>query len=88
MTTLRALAVMFLLPPVALFGLAWLLPGLLSEVGILLLVIFATAGLAVVATSNWPRRVRIGVGAAYVVFSLTVLPFLGLMAVCSTGDCL
>ena len=86
--TLHTIAVMLLPPPVVLFGFAHALPGSLEGLHVPLMVILAGAGLAAVATSDWTRPVRIGVGAAYGLGSIAALPFLTFMAVCSTGNCL
>ena len=45
-------------------------------------------GLGGVAISPWAVKIKTGIGLAYLVASVATLPFVGLLAVCSTGDCL
>ena len=45
-------------------------------------------GLAVLAAAPWTSNVRTGVAVAYILLGIAALPFLTLLAVCSTGDCL
>jgi hypothetical protein len=39
-------------------------------------------------SARWSRRVTVGLTIAYTVAAIPVLPFAGLLAVCSTGDCI
>ena len=86
----RTFSIMFILPPLALLAAAHLTPGLLSTdvVSIPFAMILMAAGLAAVATSGWPLPVRIGVGLTYGMVAIVSLPFLALLAVCTTGNCL
>jgi hypothetical protein len=45
-------------------------------------------GLTGILAGPWRRRHKAIVGACYVVVAAVALPFLSLLAVCSTGDCL
>jgi hypothetical protein len=45
-------------------------------------------GLVGIATSPWERRAKISFGVVYLGLAVAALPFLSLLAVCSTGDCL
>ena len=45
-------------------------------------------GLAGVATAPWSDSVKTAVAVAYIVLGVLALPFVGLLAVCSTGDCI
>jgi len=88
--TIHIVAIMALGPPVLLYIIAQLgLFALRSEViGWGALVVAWGVGMAALATSGWRRGVMLGVGIAYTVVAVPVVPFLGLLAVCSTGDCL
>ncbi|HEV2043987.1 MAG TPA: hypothetical protein VGR05_04835, partial [Sphingomicrobium sp.] len=45
-------------------------------------------GMAAVATAPWRDRTRAVIAVVYIVLLWASLPFVGLLAVCSTGDCL
>ena len=45
-------------------------------------------GLAGVVSAPWSNRVQAVVATAYILTAVIALPFLDLLAVCSTGDCL
>lgn len=60
----------------------------LPVVGLMTLVAAWALGMAALAFSGWPRRVRIGVAIAYTAAAIPGLPLLALLAVCTTGDCL
>lgn len=81
---------MIALPPTLLFGAAHL--GLFSsKSGALSYGVLIAAwgcGMGAVSTSGWSRRTILVVGVAYTVAALAVLPFVSLLAVCSTGDCI
>src|SRR4029450_2633469 len=50
--------------------------------------IAALVGLIGIATSTWRTNVKAVLAAAYVFLAMVGLPYLTLLAVCSTGDCL
>lgn len=54
------------------------------------LVLIAAWAIGVVAiwSARWSRRVTIGLTLAYTVAAIPILPFGGLLAVCTTGDCI
>jgi hypothetical protein len=87
-TTARSVAIIFVGPPLVLFTWAHLLhqnfPGS-SWAGF-----FAAGviGLAGVASAPWSNTMKIFVATAYIGLGVVILPFLTLLAVCSTGDCL
>jgi hypothetical protein len=84
----RSILLMLVAPPIVLVLWAHLIrpewPGLDWPATILA----GLLGLVGVATSPWRTDVKAAVGAVYIALALVVLPFLGLLAVCSTGDCL
>jgi hypothetical protein len=88
MTNARSIVLMLLGPPVVLWLWAHLIrpswPGLDWPVTILA----GLLGFVGVAIAPWRTRTKIIVGAAYVALAIALLPFVGLLAVCSTGDCL
>ena len=91
MRTLRALAIMFLLPPLVLLALAHGWPGFFALNGFLVLaslMLLVVAGVAAAWTAPWPEPVRFGIGGAYLVLAIPAMPTLSLLAVCTTGDCL
>ena len=45
-------------------------------------------GLAGLAGAPWTNQVKTGVAIAYILLGIVTVPFLALVAVCSTGDCL
>jgi hypothetical protein len=89
MRTARTAALMALLPPVLLVASAH--AGALSHSALAswgILVGAWAAAMAALATSGWSSRTGLLVGLAYTLAAIPLLPFLGLLAVCSTGDCL
>ena len=88
--TWLTVAIMVLAPPVLLLSLAHL-GAFISHsalVGYSALVAAWLLGIAALATSRWPRRTKVWVGVAYTLAAIPLIPFLGLLAVCSTGDCI
>lgn len=91
--TVRTLVLMFVAPPLLLYALAQ--AGALSDpsdlgaaVAYALLAAIWAIGMAALLTSGWRRGVKLGAGVAYTLAAIPVLPFLALLAVCTTGDCL
>ncbi len=82
-----ALAAMFMAPLLILLGAAH--TDLLGE-ATAYPVMFAAwiMGLAGVVISGWPIEARLIVGLIYTVLAFAALPFLTLLAVCTTGNCL
>ena len=82
-----AIAVMLVVPPAILLISAH--TGLMRE-AIAYPIMFAAwlAGLAGIAFSGWPLVARLILGIAYSVLAVLTLPFLTLLAVCTTGNCL
>jgi hypothetical protein len=48
----------------------------------------ALVGLAAILAGPWRTRHKVVMIACYLAFAAVVLPVVGLLAVCSTGDCL
>lgn len=87
--TVRALALMFLMPPALLFAWAHVVrPATSAWTDVAALALAGLFGLAGVATAPWSERARLVVAIAYGLAALLALPIIGLLAVCSTGDCL
>jgi hypothetical protein len=88
-STVRTLAIMLLGPPLLLYALAQAGAfGHSPAADYALMAIPWAIGLAALITSGWPSPVRLWLGAAYTLAAMPALPFLALLAVCSTGDCL
>lgn len=86
---LTVIAIMLLAPPLVLFGAAHL--SLLSHSAVAsygVLVLAWAVGIAALIASSWPRRIKWGLGIGYTVIAVPLVPFLGLLAACSTGDCI
>jgi len=89
MHTLRTLAIMLVTPPILFLLCARIFPGSMRSpwvTGTLIVLIGLTAA-AALATSRWPMRARFGAGALYLLCAIPAIPFLGLTAACSYGDC-
>ncbi|HEX8534300.1 MAG TPA: hypothetical protein VF662_09040 [Allosphingosinicella sp.] len=88
--TVRTIAAMVLAPPLFLLVLAQMgafasrspMIGYASMLGVWAI------GMAALLSSGWERRMLIWVGVAYTIVAAPIIPFLGLLAVCSTGDCI
>lgn len=86
--SVRSILLMLLGPPVVLLlwahlirpnWLGWDWPVMITAV---------LLGLVGIGTSPWRLEAKVTLLAAYLALSLVAVPFLGLLAVCSTGDCL
>ena len=91
--TVRTLAIMLMAPPLMLYALAQAgalshNSGLGEATGYALLASPWAVGMAALLTSGWRREVKLGVGLAYSLAAIPLLPVLALLAVCTTGDCL
>jgi hypothetical protein len=91
--TIRTLVIMLLAPPLLLYALAQ--AGAFhsaavdsAAAGYALLAAAWATGITALLASGWPRDVQLKVGLAYTLAAIPVLPFLALLAVCTTGDCL
>jgi len=86
--TIRTLALLVLAPPILLLGVAHLELGstdwhwLTAFGGVALIAAVA------IRTSGWATRAQLSVGAIYLLIAIPALPFLALVAECSTGNCL
>ncbi len=88
MATARTLAIMLLAPPLVLLLWAHFVRPVVSGLDVLAVLLAGIMGLAGVATAPWSARVKGTVAVAYIGLAVAALPFMTLLAVCSTGDCL
>lgn len=85
--TAAAIAAVLVVPPAVLLASAH--TGLMTEATAYPIMFAAwLAALAGIAFSGWPLVARLILGIAYSVLAIPALPFLTLMAVCTTGNCL
>ena len=86
----RTLLLMAVVPVVALFVAAY--AGLLSPhrggVGYAPLLLAGAAGMVPLPWSGWDRSIMVIAAITYAGLVLIALPYVGLLAVCSTGDCI
>lgn len=84
------IVVMVLAPPVLIYALvrADAFANLHPVIGYGAFVAPWAIGMAALAASGWPLKVKLWAGAAYTLASIPALPFIALIAVCTTGDCL
>jgi hypothetical protein len=88
-STVRALILMFVAPPLLLLLWAHVARSAIgAQTDTLALIVVGLVGLAGVATAPWLAGTKTIVAIAYGAAALVALPFLVLLAVCSTGDCL
>jgi hypothetical protein len=86
---LTVIAIMLLAPLLVLLGAAHL--SLFSSSAVVsygVLVLAWAVGMAALVASSWPQRIKWGLGIAYTLIAVPLAPFLALLAVCSTGDCI
>lgn len=88
MANARTLAIMLLAPPLVLLLWAHLIHPIVSNLDLLAVFSAGIIGLAGAATAPWSAKVKTTVVVAYIVLAVATLPFMTLLAVCSTGDCL
>jgi len=78
---------MFLVPPALLLAAAHFTDLLSGPAWYVSLIIIWLLGMAAVALSRWSPATRVFASLAYTAATLFALPFLALIAVCTTGDC-
>ncbi len=88
MKTARTLAIMFLAPLVVLLLWAHAVRPAISGLDMLAILLAGLAGVVGLATSPWSTKAKAIAAAAYIALAVATLPFMTLLAVCSTGDCL
>ncbi len=88
MASLRTLAIMLFAPPLVLLLWAHLVRPTISGLDLLAIFLAGAGGLSATATAPWSTRAKVIVAVTYIGLSILVLPFMTLLAVCSTGDCL
>lgn len=81
--TVRTLAILFAMPPVALLALAHLVRSDADAIWWIAAIAIATAAIAAIGTSGWSRPVQLIVGALYGLAAVPLLPLLGLLAACT-----
>jgi hypothetical protein len=86
--TVRSLTLMLLAPPAVLLLWAHLVRPTYSGWDWPALILAGLLGLAGAATAPWQGMWKWSVTLVYGLSLLPALPFTGLLAVCSTGDCL
>lgn len=53
-----------------------------------ILVLAWLIGMVAIASAGWSRKITLGLMVIYTIIGIPALPFAGLLAVCSTGDCI
>jgi threonine dehydrogenase-like Zn-dependent dehydrogenase len=86
--TARALVIMLLAPPLALLFWAHAVRRIYSGWDLVAIIVAGLLGLAGAATAPWQGIRKYAAAAVYGLLLIPALPFAGLLAVCSTGDCL
>jgi len=86
--TAAALLLMLAAPPLLLLLWAHLLRPSWPSSDLIAVIAAGLAGLAGLLSAPWPAKAKAAVGVAYTLLAIAALPFLGLLAVCSTGDCI
>jgi len=84
----RTLALMLVAPPLVLLLWAHLIRPAASGFDVLAVLLAGSIGLAGAATAPWPDKTKAVVAVIYIGLGVFTIPFLALLAVCSTGDCL
>ena len=86
--TVRALMLMLVAPPLVLLMWAHLVRSAYSGWDWPVVIVAGLIGLAGAATAPWRGTLKWVVAVAYALLLVPALPLAGLIAVCSTGDCL
>jgi len=86
--TLLPFMLMLLGPPALLLLWAHLVRPIWQGSGVIALFAAGLLGVAGVVSSPWSNRVQAVVVIVYILIAMVTLPFLSLLAVCSTGDCI
>lgn len=82
------LMLMLLAPPLVLFFWAHVIGPSHSAWDWVAIILAGLVGLAGAALASWRRTWKWGVLAIYGLILIPALPFIGFLAVCSTGNCL
>jgi len=85
MASLRSILLMLFAPLLVLLVWAHLFPQIWFRAAEILA---GFTGLVGVATSPWSKAEKLAAAAGYILLAVLAVPFLGLLAVCTTGDCL
>ena len=85
---MRSIVLMLVAPPLVLLLWAHFLRPALSGLDLPAIIIAGLIGAVGAATAPWPGNAKVIVTIAYLSLLVIALPFLSLLAVCSTGDCL
>lgn len=88
LASFRSVVLMVLGPPAVLLLWAHLLRSELVTSEWPALIVAVMLGLVGVLTAPWRSEVKAGLAVGYLTLAIPTLPFIGLLAVCSTGDCL
>lgn len=86
--TSRSVALMILGPPLILFCWAHFIRPVMSGLDLFVYVLAGIVGLAGAASAPWSIKAKGAVAVLYICIFVATLPFIGLLAVCSTGDCI
>jgi len=86
MASVRSLLVMLLGPPLLLLFWAHFIRDTWPGLDWPTMIVAGLVGLIGIVTPPWGAKVEGGVGVAYLAIVIAALPFVGLLAVCSTGD--
>ena len=84
----RTLFLMIVAPPVLLLLFAHFAPRTWQTSWFSICLTAVVLGLAGIATSPWRLEVKLVLGLLYALAAVPIMPFLGLFASCSTGNCL
>jgi hypothetical protein len=86
--TARSIAIMIFVPPLLLLCWAHFIRPTISGSGYFAVFLAAIFGIAGVATAPWSAKAKVVVAILYIGLAVATLPWMTLLAVCSTGDCL
>lgn len=79
---------LLLAPPITLLAMAHFAPREAGGLWIGGLILIAVAALVAIRSSRWSLPIQLGVGVVYLLAAVPLLPWLALLAVCTTGDCI
>lgn len=88
MATVRASAILLLAPPLVLLLWTHFIRPAVSGLDLLAIFFAGFFGLVGAVTAPWSKKVKGAVAVVYIGLAVAALPFMALLAVCSTGDCL
>lgn len=86
--TLRSVAIMLFAPPLVLLFWAHLIRPNIAGMDWYAIVLAGLVGFAGAASAPWSIGVKVSAAVLYICVCAATLPFIGLLAVCSTGDCI